>query len=79
MYKSDMGLCLQRMVEAYNLLILMQFSGFYSIENEKEKEFTEKSKYLDEKIAIAEGQQEIQKIQQAKINVLMASKDQQIA
>lgn len=50
------------MVEAYNLLILMQFSGFFTLENEKVREYTEKTKYVDEKIAQNEGQQETLKI-----------------
>ena len=27
-YKGEIGLCLQRMVESYNFLLLMQFEGF---------------------------------------------------
>ena len=55
-YKAEIGLCLQRMVESYNLLLLMQFSGFYSMENSKVKEYTEKAKVLEEKMAELEKQ-----------------------
>jgi hypothetical protein len=58
-YKSDMGLLLQRMVESYNLLILMQFQGFYNLENAKFKEYTIKSKELDQKIEEIEKQKSI--------------------
>ena len=58
-YKSDMGLLLQRMVESYNLLILMQFTGFYNIENAKVKEYTQKNKVLDQKIEETQKQRDI--------------------
>ena len=46
-YKSEIGLCLQRMVESYNLLILQQFEGFFTTENAKTREYNEKIKKLD--------------------------------
>ena len=46
-----MGLLLQRMVECYNMLLLMQFSGFFNIENAKVKEYTEKTRVLEGKIS----------------------------
>ena len=47
------------MVESYNLLILMQFQGFYNLENAKFKEYTIKSKELDQKIEEIERQKSI--------------------
>ena len=40
LFKSDIGLSLQRMVEAYNILIMMQFEGFFTTENLKTSEYT---------------------------------------
>ena len=74
-YKSDMGLLLQRMVESYNLLILMQFTGFYNIENAKVKEYTQKNKVLDQKIEETQKQRDIYDGRQTMINTLLASKD----
>ena len=33
-YKSDFGLALQRMIESYNLILLMQFEGLQTTESE---------------------------------------------
>ena len=38
LYKSEVGLSLQRMVEAYNILILMQFESYVTTENVRTKE-----------------------------------------
>lgn len=48
-YKSELGLCLQRMIEAYNLIFVMQFEGYYKNENSKVKEFQHKISSLDTK------------------------------
>ena len=39
------------MIESYNLIIMSQFRGYYNSENAKTKEFSDKVKLLDEKIA----------------------------
>lgn len=49
-FKSELGLCLQRMIESYNLVIMAQFKGYYNSENAKSKEFAEKVKFIDLKI-----------------------------
>ena len=49
-YKGEIGLCLQRMVESYNFLLLMQFEGFQIHENAKTKEFNEKVLRLDKEL-----------------------------
>ena len=49
-FKSELGLCLQRMVESYNMLMIAQFKGYHSAENSKSKEFSEKVKFVDLKI-----------------------------
>lgn len=49
-FKSELGLCLQRLVESYNMLMLAQFKGYFHQENAKSKEFTEKVKFVDLKI-----------------------------
>ena len=49
-FKGELGLCLQRMVESYNLIIMAQFKGYHNSENAKTKEFTEKVKFVDHKI-----------------------------
>ena len=47
LFKSDLGLSLQRMIEAYNIIIMMQFEGFFTTENLKTKEYTEKLAELE--------------------------------
>jgi len=42
LYKSEIGQTLQRMVESYNILIMMQFESYFTTENLKEKEFTQR-------------------------------------
>lgn len=37
-YKPELGLALQRMVEAYNLLLVDQFTAYYKIESHKDSE-----------------------------------------
>ena len=49
-FKSELGLCLQRMVESYNMIVMAQFEGYYNSENAKSKEYTEKLKFVDAKI-----------------------------
>ena len=49
-FKSELGLCLQRLVESYNMLMLAQFKGYHNSENAKSKEFAEKVKFVDLKI-----------------------------
>lgn len=46
-FKSELGLCLQRMIESYNLIILAQFKGYFNTENDKTKEFTDKLNFVD--------------------------------
>lgn len=49
-FKSELGLCLQRMVESYNMLLMAQFRGYHNSENAKSKEFGEKIKFVDQRI-----------------------------
>ena len=49
-YKSEIGLALQRMVESYNILLLMQFEGFYTEENQLKREYSEKVRELDDRL-----------------------------
>ena len=49
-FKSELGLCLQRLVESYNMLMLAQFKGYHNADNAKSKEFSEKVKFVDLKI-----------------------------
>ena len=49
-FKSELGLCLQRMVESYNMLLMAQFRGYHNTENAKSKEFGDKIKFVDERI-----------------------------
>ena len=51
-YKSELGLCLQRMIESYNMVLMAQFKGYYNSENAKSKEFSEKVKFVDQKIKV---------------------------
>ena len=74
-YKSEIGLCLQRLVEAYNLLLLMQFEGFFTTENAKTKEFNDKIKKVDILIAETTAQKKEQDNKEDMINTLLASKD----
>ena len=74
-YKSEIGLCLQRMVESYNLLILQQFEGFFTTENAKTREYNEKIKKLDILAAETNNQKKEQDLKEDMVNTLMASKD----
>ena len=38
------------MVEAYNLILLAQFRGYYNSENAKTREFAEKVNFVDQRI-----------------------------
>ena len=49
-YKSEIGLALQRMVESYNILLLLQLEGFYTDENAQKKEYSEKNAELNVKL-----------------------------
>ena len=48
-YKPELGLCLQRQIECYNLLALDQFEGYYKNENHKEVELNKRQAALDKK------------------------------
>jgi hypothetical protein len=41
-YKPELGLCLQRMIESYNLVILDQFQGYYRNDSAKMLEYKER-------------------------------------
>jgi hypothetical protein len=41
-YKTEFGVMLQRMIESYNIILLMQFDGFYKNDNAKSAEFEDK-------------------------------------
>ena len=49
-FKSELGLCLQRMVESYNMILMAQFKGYFNSENVKSKEFSDKVHFVDTKI-----------------------------
>ena len=49
-FKSELGLSLQRMVEAFNLILLAQFKGYFKHENAKSREFSEKVQFVDQRI-----------------------------
>jgi|688.fasta_scaffold601064_2 hypothetical protein len=49
-YKSELGLALQRMIESYNILILLQFEGFYADDHNIKREYTQKVEELNEKL-----------------------------
>jgi len=63
------------MIESYNLIIMSQFRGYYNSENAKTKEFSDKVKLLDEKIAEVNHQKAKQDYNQELINTLIQSKD----
>ena len=48
-YKAELGLCLQRLVEAYNIVTLDQFEGYYKNENHKEMELNRRAESLAKK------------------------------
>jgi hypothetical protein len=41
---------LQRMIESYNILLLMQFEGFYKTDNSTKQEYEQKLLELDQKM-----------------------------
>ena len=49
-FKSELGLCLQRLVESYNLIFLSQFQGYNKNENATKREFQTKIEYVDARI-----------------------------
>ena len=49
-FKSELGLCLQRLVESYNLIFLSQFRGYFNQENATKKEYMTKIEYVDTRI-----------------------------
>lgn len=49
-FKSELGLCLQRMVESYNMLLMAQFKGYFKSENAKSREFGDKIRFVDQRI-----------------------------
>lgn len=48
-YKAELGLSLQRLVEAYNLVLLNQFEGYYRNEDEREVALREKQELLNKR------------------------------
>lgn len=46
-FKSELGLALQRMVESYNLVIMAQYRNYYTSENVKTREYSDKVQYVD--------------------------------
>jgi len=74
-YKSEIGLCLQRMVESYNLLILQQFEGFFTTENAKTREYNEKIKKLDILTAETNKQKDLQEQREDFVKTWIESKD----
>ena len=78
-FKSELGLSLQRMIESYNLIIMQQFKNYFNSENAKSREFSEKIKYVDEKIKEVNQQKDEQDYKQELINTLLQSKDKIIA
>ena len=49
-YKSEFGLALQRMIESYNLLMLMQFESLQISESVNEVHYANKVKEADQKL-----------------------------
>jgi hypothetical protein len=49
-YKSEYGLALQRMIESYNILLVLQFEGFHLEERAITRLYTEKLKEVENKI-----------------------------
>ena len=77
-FKSEVGLCLQRMVESYNMLILAQFKGYSQTENIKQKEFEERARELEQKVADVATQKAKQDFNDHAISELVLSKDKAI-
>ena len=77
-FKSELGLCLQRMVESYNMLLMAQFRGYHNSENAKSKEFGEKIKFVDQRIKDVNQQKAEQDYKQDLINTLVRNKDKTI-
>jgi hypothetical protein len=46
-YRPELGLSLQRLVEAYNLLMLDQFAGYYANEHHREQLLNDRQAELD--------------------------------
>ena len=78
-FKSELGLCLQRMIESYNMLMLAQFKGYHNAENAKSKEFSEKVNFVDLKIKEVTQQKEEQDYKRELVNTLIQSKDKAIS
>ncbi len=74
-YKSEIGLALQRMVESYNILILMQFEGFYSEDHHLKQEYSGKVKQLDERLKEISALKEQLKHEQFMMQQLILSKE----
>ena len=70
-FKSELGLCLQRMVESYNMLMLAQFKGYYNSENAKSKEFSDKVNFVDLKIKEVTQQKDEQDYKRELVNTLI--------
>lgn len=47
-FKPELGLLLQRMVEAYNLLFIDQFSGYYKNDHHKQEALKKRTTNLDD-------------------------------
>ena len=78
-FKSELGLCLQRMVESYNLIVLAQFKGYFNSDNAKSKEYSEKIRFVDERIREVNQQKAEQDYKQELINTLIKNKEKTIA
>jgi DNA repair exonuclease SbcCD ATPase subunit len=74
-YKSEIGLALQRMVESYNILLLMQFEGFYTEENQLKREYSEKVRELDDRLKEINALKDQLKNEQFMMQQLIASKE----
>lgn len=78
-FKSELGLCLQRMIESYNLILLAQFKNYQKTENAKSKEYSEKIFHVDTQIRDLFEQKTKIKSQQSMVETLIQTKDNYIA
>ena len=59
-YKPELGLCLQRMIESYNLLLLDQFKAYYRNESLKANDLKERQAQLNQQAQeVAQGKKEL--------------------
>ena len=66
------------MVESYNMLILAQFKGYFQTENIKQKEFEDRARELEQKVADVATQKAKQDFNDHAISELVLSKDKAI-